>query len=119
MTPNREDFELCSKWAVSVDEMARHLMQLQPTIIHFSGHGACNAPARGRSSRARDIATATPGDGGICLKNKHGGTQIVTARALTMMIRSAASSARVVVLNSCYSDAQAGELCTTVTAWSA
>src|SRR5258705_4713363 len=35
MAPNREDFELCSRWAVGVDEMARHLMELQPTIIHF------------------------------------------------------------------------------------
>ncbi|TMQ11993.1 MAG: CHAT domain-containing protein [Deltaproteobacteria bacterium] len=115
MSPNREDFELCSKWAVSVDEMARHLMQLQPTIIHFSGHGICSERVRSRpSSRDRDVGIAACSNGGIYLKNEHGGPQIVPARALTMMIRSAAASARVVVLNACYSDAQACELCTAV-----
>jgi hypothetical protein len=115
MSPKREDFELCSRWAVSVDEMARHLMQLRPTIIHFSGHGACQGFAREPSSSGpRDLGIATPGDGGICLKHEHGGTQIVTARALTMMIGSMPPSTRVVVLNSCYSDAQADELCTVV-----
>lgn len=115
MTPHHEDFEFCSKWSVSVDEMARHLMQLQPSIIHFSGHGACNNLVRGRfSSRVGSFDIPTSADGGICLKHERGGTQIVTARALTMMIRSSVASARLVVLNSSYSDSQAGELCTAV-----
>src|SRR5882672_3165768 len=55
MAPNREDFELCSRWAVGVDEMARHLMELEPTIIHFSGHGAGDRLTRGdRASSTRD-----------------------------------------------------------------
>lgn len=40
MTTNRDDFELRSKWAITTDEMARHLLELQPEIVHFSGHGA-------------------------------------------------------------------------------
>ena len=115
MTPHREDFELCSKWAVSVDEMARYLLELQPTIIHFSGHGTCNGPACGHPfSKARDVGTASFAEGGICLKHERGGTQIVPAHALTMMIRSSATSARLVMLNFCDSYAQAEELCTWV-----
>lgn len=115
MTPNREDFELCSRWAVGVDEMARHLMELQPTIIHFSGHGACSRPTRGDCiSNTRDVGVVAPSHGGICLRSEQGGARIVTAEAMASMIGSSAEAARVVVLNSCYSDAQADELCTVV-----
>jgi hypothetical protein len=114
MTAHRDDFELCSKWAVTVDELARHLIELQPTIIHFSGHGS-----PGRSSAAQRVPTP-PGfgggddGGGIHLVDERIGSQLVTGRALAMMIKSAASSARVVVLNACYSDAQSGALCAVV-----
>jgi hypothetical protein len=109
MTAHRDDFDFRSKWAVTVDEMMRHLGELQPTIIHFSGHGA--APAdNGSSATTRDIVPAEDSAGaprGIYLLDDHGGPQIVTARALTMMIKSAAASARIVVLNACYSEPQA------------
>ena len=39
MTTGRDDFDFRSKWAVSIDEMMRYLNELQPTVIHFSGHG--------------------------------------------------------------------------------
>jgi hypothetical protein len=109
LTSHRDDFEFRSKWAVTVDEMMRHLGELQPTIIHFSGHGA--APdSSGSSATTRDIVPAGDSNAarsGIYLLGDDGGPQLVTARALTMMIKSAAASARVVVLNACYSDSQA------------
>lgn len=112
MAPNRDDFELCSRWAVGVDEMARHLMELQPTIIHFSGHGARGLPTRRcSSSSTRDVGIAASRRGGICLRNELGGIHVVTAYGLARMIDSSTESARVVVLNACYSDAQARELC--------
>jgi hypothetical protein len=109
LTSHRDDFEFRSKWAVTVDEMMRHLGEFEPTIIHFSGHGA--APdGSGSSAATRDIVPAencTAARSGIYLVGDDGGPQLVTARALTMMIKSAAASARVVVLNACYSDSQA------------
>jgi CHAT domain-containing protein len=112
MTESRDELELCSKWAVTVDDMARHLLQLQPTILHFSGHGAPGTPHRAVSSPARrDVGGVGPArTGGIYLQNEHGGSHIVTPRALRMMIRSSAASVRLVVLNACYSDDQADEL---------
>jgi hypothetical protein len=98
MTAHRDDFEFRSKWAVNVDDLGRHLMELSPTIIHFSGHGA-----RGGAGTSR-------GGSGIYLHGEPGGSQLVTGRALAMMIRSAAAAARVVVLNACYSEAQADAL---------
>lgn len=115
MAPNREDFELCSRWAFGVDEMARHLMELQPTIIHFSGHGACSRPTNGGcASNTRDVAMAAPGNAGICLRGEHGEAQVVTAEAMATLIGSCVEAARLVVLNSCHSDAQVDELCAVV-----
>ena len=113
MTANRGDFEFLSKWAVTVDDMARYLMELSPTIIHFSGHGAgSGAPPPCSSTTYRDLVGPDAGGGssGIYLHGEPEGSQLVTARALAMMIKSTAASARVVVLNTCYSEAQADEL---------
>jgi hypothetical protein len=117
MTAHRDDFEFRSKWAVSVDELARHLMELQPAIIHFSGHGTRSEPAPVRSSATyRDVVVpgSHPDGGGIYLHDEASGSQLVTARALAMMIKSTADSARVVVLNACYSDDHASALCAVV-----
>jgi formylglycine-generating enzyme required for sulfatase activity len=89
LTPGRDDFEFRSKWAVTVDELMRHLLDLSPTIIHFSGHGHAT---------------------GILLEGDGGRPQPVTPAALTRMIRTTTDSARLAVLNACYSDAQAEAL---------
>lgn len=89
MTPSRDDFELRSKWAVTVDELMRHLLDVQPTIIHFSGHGHAT---------------------GLVLVGDDGRPQPVTPAALTRMIATTAPAARLAVLNACYSDAQAEAL---------
>ena len=43
MAPQRDDFQFESRWAVSIDELIRHLNELSPTVIHFSGHGGGGA----------------------------------------------------------------------------
>jgi hypothetical protein len=67
------------------------------------------------SAGYRDVDLPDGGSSsGIYLQDEQGGPQLVTARALTMMIESAAATARVVVLNACYSDVQADALCRVV-----
>ncbi|HEX7844112.1 MAG TPA: CHAT domain-containing protein [Kofleriaceae bacterium] len=105
------DFEFRSKWVVTVDEMARHLIDLDPTIIHFSGHGRRNASDH-EPAGSRDAAV--PGDSGIFLHDERHGVQLVTGRALALMVKASAPSARVVVLNACYSDGHAEALCQVV-----
>ena len=115
MTAHRDDFEFRSKWAVTVDEMMRHLVELKPSIIHFSGHGASTTAGRSSATtRDVDLACDTVAINGIYLQGDQGGSQLVSARALTMMIKSAAASARIVVLNACYSEPQADALCIVV-----
>jgi hypothetical protein len=110
MAAARARFDLRSKWAVTVDELMRHLA-LRPTIIHFSCHGR-GGEARGRCEPRlphRDIESA---DGaGIYLQDENGRPRYVSAHAITQMIASAAPSVRVVVLNACFSDDLARSLC--------
>src|SRR5215468_6561475 len=67
MTPGRDDFDFRSKWAVSVDELMRNLNELQPTILHFSGHASTGAtgPSAAHRMRARlvcrDLMMSTHG----------------------------------------------------------
>jgi CHAT domain-containing protein len=117
MSEARDDFEFRSKWATTIDEMMRHLNELRPTVIHFSGHGGNNASASQRgmhSSRDIDCARIAENCSGLCLQDERGNPQWVTAHGMTMMLKAAAASARVVVLNACYSDLQASALRTVV-----
>ena len=111
MAPGR-DFHFVAKWAVSVDEMMRCFNELAPTIIHFSGHGSVGDGLHVHEdppepAQRRDVLPATsPGTGaGIYLQDS-----CVTGSALARMIATAAPSARVVVLNACFSDAIAESL---------
>jgi len=90
MTPNRDDFHFESRWAVGIDELMRHLTELDPTVIHFSGHGG--------------------GSSGLMFQDEQSQPQPVSGRALAMMVDAAARNARVVVLNACYSTEQANML---------
>jgi len=116
MAPGRDDFDFRSKWAVSVDEMMRCLNELQPMIIHFSGHacaaqagpgGGARVPggASGRPGRDIEPTGGSTGDTGIYLQDT-----CVTGPALAQMIASAAPAARVLVLNACSSDTVAESL---------
>jgi hypothetical protein len=89
LTPGRDDVAFRSKWEITVDGLMRHLLDLQPAIVHFSGAGS---PA------------------GLVLEGDDGRPHPVAPAALTHMIRAAAGTAQVAVLNACYIDAQADAL---------
>jgi hypothetical protein len=112
------DFQFVSRWAVTVDELMRHFNELQPTVIHFSGHGATSVPAPdGSAQTLRDVIgldDRARDQGGIYLHDERGREQLVTGDALTKMIKAASSSARLVVLNACYTESQAAVVCSAV-----
>lgn len=109
LAPHRDDFQFESRWAVSIDELMRHLNELAPTVIHFSGHGARRRSVPGNSGTTRDIALHDT-DCGIYLQDEQGHPQLVSPRALAMMIDAAAREARVVVLNACFTATQSDVL---------
>jgi hypothetical protein len=115
---HREEFELVTRWAVEPLDLLRELRRLEPTIVHFSGHGAhprVNAGALGTAPGC-DIAVepallgGKPTDAdpsyGLYLQGTGSGHQLVSAEALAETLGAAGASVRVVVLNAGYSDVQ-------------
>jgi len=72
----------------------RHLRDLDPTVVHFSGHGG--------------------GSNGLMLQGEHERPQLIDPEALTKVVRAAAQRVRLVVLNACYTTVQAEALCAAV-----
>jgi WD40 repeat protein len=84
----REQFKLEQKWAVRKRDFYRAILDYQPQIVHFSGHGA--------------------GEDGIVLEDETGQLAFVKADALASMFKLfATKGVECVLLNACYSEVQA------------
>lgn len=84
---NRDQFEIISKWAVRPEDLRRALLDHEPQIVHFSGHGA--------------------GDEGLVLENDAGEWQLVSTEALANLFGLFKDKVECVLLNACYSEVQA------------
>jgi tetratricopeptide (TPR) repeat protein len=85
----RDTFRLITKTAVRPRDFQRAMLDLNPQIVHFSGHGE-----------------AEPG---LAFENEMGQTQFVTGEALAGLF-SLFPDLQCVVLNACYSEAQAATI---------
>ncbi len=83
----REQFEIITKWAVRPADLRRALLDHQPEIVHFSGHGE--------------------GEQGLVLEDDHGQLQLVSTESLGRLFRLFQDKIECVLLNACYSEAQA------------
>ncbi|MDR9895379.1 CHAT domain-containing protein [Aetokthonos hydrillicola Thurmond2011] len=84
---NREQFQIVTFLAVRVEDLRRALLEHQPTIVHFSGHGS--------------------GTEGLALENNSGQMQLVSTESLARLFGLFQSQIECVFLNACYSQAQA------------
>jgi len=87
----REQFVLEQKWAVRPEDLRRAMLDHEPEIVHFSGHGA--------------------GEPGLLLENDSGQGQLVTAAALAELFELFVGKIECVLLNACYSQVQAQAIC--------
>ncbi|QSJ15055.1 CHAT domain-containing protein [Nostoc sp. UHCC 0702] len=83
----RDQFEIVTEWAVRVEDLRRALLDHEPTIVHFSGHGS--------------------GSGGLVLENQSGQMQLVSTESLARLFKFFHSKIECILLNACYSEAQA------------
>ncbi len=83
----REQFEIICKWAIRPDDLRRALLDHEPQIVHFSGHGT--------------------GTDGLALENNSGETQLVSTDALARLFKLFKGKIECVLLNACYSELQA------------
>jgi hypothetical protein len=73
-------------WAVTIETLTQALLTTTPAIVHFSGHGSST---------------------GIVLRDERGGEREVSTDALASLFKLFRRTVNCVVLNSCYSEAQA------------
>jgi hypothetical protein len=85
---DRDVFDLRVEWASSIDDLMRHLLDYEPTVIHFSGHDG--------------------GRAGLTFDND-GIAQRLSPHVLSRILE-AAPSTRLVVLNACFDDELANAL---------
>jgi len=106
----RDRYDLQQRWAVSPTEVRRALLDCQPNIVHFCGHGyGGNSPSV--SAVSRDIRPApTKPVGGLVLQTETGQPQFVSGAALTQLFSVFANQIQCVILNACYSEEQANAI---------
>jgi hypothetical protein len=80
-------FILKQQWATRVADLRKAMLNHEPNIVHFSGHG--------------------DGEAGICLENDRGEAQLVSTEALADFFKLFADKVECVLLNACYSEVQA------------
>lgn len=84
---HRDCFELIQRWAVRPKDIRRAMLETNPNIVHFSGHGG-----------ERD---------GLIFEDETGQSKFVTGEALAGLFKLFANRLECVVLNGCYSHTQA------------
>ncbi|MBW4499584.1 MAG: CHAT domain-containing protein [Scytonema hyalinum WJT4-NPBG1] len=87
---NREQFEIVTSEAIRVEDLRRALLEHQPAIVHFSGHGS--------------------GSAGLALENNLGQVQLVSTESLARLFGLFQGKIECVLLNACYSQAQAAAI---------
>ncbi|NMG18924.1 CHAT domain-containing protein [Brasilonema bromeliae] len=84
---HRDQFVLEQKWAVRPRDIQRAMLDINPSIVHFSGHGT--------------------GDEGLVFEDETGLAKLVDGEALAGLFDLFADQVECVVLNGCYSQVQA------------
>jgi hypothetical protein len=84
---HRDQFILKQKWAVRPRDIQLAMLNINPQIVHFSGHGT--------------------GDEGLVFEDETGQAKLVDGEALAGLFELFADQVECVVLNGCYSQVQA------------
>lgn len=86
----REKFELHQRMSIRPADISQAFLDIQPNIVHFSGHGASS--------------------GELCFENQIGEAHAVKPEVLTALFEQFNNSVKCVILNACYSEIQANAI---------
>jgi hypothetical protein len=105
----RDNLDLLSHWAVRLDDLSGLLMRHQPHVVHFSGHGAPGGNLVVHPDRATGRKLVPEPDVGTPVSSGATAPQSgqVPVEGLARLLGVLKDNVRVVVLNACYSEAQA------------
>lgn len=107
---NRDRFRLEQRWAVTPTDMRRALLDCQPQIVHFSGHGVGVEVPGEEPSLARKlsvVSTAPSEPEGLMFEDEMGQPKLVSAAVIADLFALFADQVECVILNACYSATQA------------
>jgi len=103
----RDQFKLVVKLAVTDDDLRRAMLDNEPEIVHFSGHGS----GESQGGQGRDLVPVQVKEsGGLAFEDDGGHVQLITGDALARLFELCADSVKCVVLNACYSEEQANAI---------
>lgn len=106
----RDRFLLKQRWAVTARDMRRALLDDQPQIVHFSGHGVGTEdsdPQEFSARKATVVTDSTVEPEGLMLEDEIGQPKLVSGEALSSLFALFSNQVECVVLNACYSEVQA------------
>jgi CHAT domain len=83
----RDSFDLVSRWALRPLDLLQAFNEVQPDVVHFSGHGSRNAE--------------------LVLEDDAGNAKPVSEAALVSLFKNVRDNIRLVLLNACHSQDQA------------
>lgn len=87
LAKQRERFQLHQRLSVRPEDFSQALLDLAPQIVHFSGHGSAS--------------------GMLCFEDESGQALAVSGDALATLFEQFSGQVQCVILNACYSEAQA------------
>ena len=106
---NRARFKLVVKWAVTDEDLRRALLDHEPAVVHFSGHGVRAEGVGFGTGTGRDLGSDGPDGepGGLAFEDEQGRLRLISGEALSGLFELCKSHVKCVVLNACHSDRQA------------
>ena len=93
-------------WAVNAEDLQFALAKEKPQIVHFVGHGGGNAGLVFESDVEKHLITAAD----YRIDNR----QFIQANALANLFALVSRYVQCVILNACYSEVQASEICRSI-----
>ncbi len=117
---HREQYDINTAEAVRYRDIHRAILDYEPNIVHFSGHGI-SSQGRGLVSDTNRKLSPVPEDAvlpdrvaaeqeGLVFEDETGHAKLVDAEALAGLFELFADQVECVVLNACYSKVQAQEI---------
>lgn len=113
----RDRYRIEQRWAVRPRDIQRALLDTSPQIVHFSGHGvgvasSSDAPDDSRkavviSAETGAVQTGKPAPEGLLFEDVTGQSKLVSTEAIASLFSLFSDEVECVVLNACYSAAQA------------
>ena len=107
---DRDRFVLEERWAVTTTDMRRALLDCQPQIVHFSGHGVGTEDVGQESLSTRKlsvVSNSTTELEGLMFEDETGQPKLVSGEAIASLFALFRDHVECVVLNACYSETQA------------